>query len=90
MLGINNETMPIEGFNDPFITCAFIDDERIAVSLFYNPNCEHIHFILDNRRRQFVGNFQKFRIPNCNKKNFPYKTFTNVDENEFYTFYRQG
>jgi len=27
---------------------------------------------------------------NCNKKNFPQKAFYNQDNNEVYTFYRQG
>ena len=26
----------------------------------------------------------------CNKKNFPQKCFYNLDNNEVYTFYRQG
>ena len=35
-VGIDNNTMPIEGFNDPFVNCAFVNDDHIAVSLFYN------------------------------------------------------
>ena len=35
-LGLDNYTMPIQGFPDPFITCSFITDDRIAVQLFYN------------------------------------------------------
>jgi hypothetical protein len=30
-LGINDYTMPIQGFADPFCTCSFIDDDRLFV-----------------------------------------------------------
>lgn len=30
-IGINDYTMPIQGFADPFATCSFIDDDRIFV-----------------------------------------------------------
>jgi len=30
-IGINDYTMPIQGFADPFATCSFIDDNRIFV-----------------------------------------------------------
>lgn len=30
-LSINDHTMPIQGFADPFITCSFISDERIFI-----------------------------------------------------------
>lgn len=27
---------------------------------------------------------------NCTKKNFPYKSFYNIERHEIYSFYRQG
>jgi hypothetical protein len=30
-IGINDYTMPIQGFADPFATCSFIDDDKIFV-----------------------------------------------------------
>jgi len=47
LLGINDWTMAIEGFDDPFITCTFIDDERIFVNLFHNYTLTHYHFIFN-------------------------------------------
>ena len=35
-LDINNWTMAIDGFPDPFIVCCFVADDLIFVSLFYN------------------------------------------------------
>jgi len=37
--------MAIEGFEDPYITCTFIDDERIFVNLHHNYDLMHHHFI---------------------------------------------
>ena len=47
-LNIDDYTMPIQGFPDPFITCTFIDDNRIAVQLFYNYSQVHYHFVYDH------------------------------------------
>ena len=30
-IGINDYTMPIQGFADPFATCSFINDDKIFV-----------------------------------------------------------
>lgn len=35
-LGIDDWTMAIQGFADPYIVCCFISEELIFVSLFYN------------------------------------------------------
>jgi len=56
-LGINDYTMPIQGFPDPFITCSFITDDRIAVQLFYNYSQIHYHFIYDHRTGMIDGQF---------------------------------
>ena len=49
-LGLNDYTMPIQGFADPFCTCSFIDDDRIFVQLFYNYDRTHWHFIYDHSK----------------------------------------
>ena len=43
-LGLNNHTMPINDFPDPFISCVFIDDNLIFVNLFHNATLTHYHF----------------------------------------------
>ena len=43
-LGLNNHTMPINDFPDPFISCVFIDDNLIFVNLFHNATLTHHHF----------------------------------------------
>ena len=34
-LGLDDHTMPIENFPDPFINCCFIDDQLVFVNLFH-------------------------------------------------------
>lgn len=36
LLEINNFTMPINNFPDPFITCVFVTDDLLFVNLFHN------------------------------------------------------
>lgn len=59
VLGINDYTMPIQGFADPFSTCSFIDDDKIFVQLFYNYDLTHYHFIYDHSKGSIVGDFYK-------------------------------
>jgi hypothetical protein len=46
-LDINNFTVPNAGFQDPNITCAFINDELIFVNMFHNKTLMHYHFLVD-------------------------------------------
>lgn len=46
-LDIDNWTMAIDGFPDPFIVCCFVADDLIFVSLFYNYRQIHYHFIFN-------------------------------------------
>ena len=55
LLGINDFTMANTDFPDPFITCCFIDDNRIFVNLFYNYSLTHYHFVWDVKKRQIIG-----------------------------------
>ena len=54
-IGINDYTMPIQGFPDPFINCTFISDDLIAVILFYNYSRTHYHFLYNQSTHQIEG-----------------------------------
>lgn len=43
-LGLNDHTMPIDNFPDPFINCCFVEDTLIFVNLFHNATLTHHHF----------------------------------------------
>lgn len=86
-IGINDYTMPIQGFADPFSTCSFITDDRIFVQLFYNYKLTHYHFIYNHSTRSIEGDVYS-TVLKCTAKNFPYKSFYNPDENMVYSFYR--
>jgi hypothetical protein len=89
LLGLNNWTMAISGFPDPYITCCFIDDDRLFINLFYNYDLTHYHFIYDLKNNKIIGKIEK-KVLDCSKKNFPYKCFYNDEKREVYSFYRQG
>jgi hypothetical protein len=44
LLGIDNWTMAINNFPDPFITCCFVTDEMLFVNLFHSHTFMHYHF----------------------------------------------
>lgn len=85
--GLDDYTMPIAGFPDPFIVCCFINDDLICVSLFHNKTLRHFHFIYSDSKKSIVGE-PVIHNMDCTMKNFPYKVFYNDEENELYIFYR--
>lgn len=89
LLGLNNHTMCIQTFPDPFITCCFVSDTKIFINLFHNATLTHYHFLYDIEVREVVGDVVK-RVLDSTKKNFPYNCFYNDERNEIYSFYRQG
>jgi len=71
-LRLDNHTMPIDNFPDPFINCCFIDykDETlIFVNLFYNADQLHHHFFYNYKTKQITSH--EIIPMTCNKKNFP-------------------
>jgi len=88
-LGLNNWTMAIDGFMDPYITCCFISETRVFINLFYNPTLTHYHLFWDIKDKKMIGDFHKETLQ-CTIKNFPYKCFYNDEEDCVHSFYRQG
>jgi hypothetical protein len=43
LLRLDDWTMAIANFPDPFITCCFVSDELLFINLFYTPSCTHYH-----------------------------------------------
>lgn len=50
-IGINNYTMPINNFPDPYITTCFVNDDLLFVNLFYNATLTHHHFFWNKKDR---------------------------------------
>ena len=55
LLKLDKTTEPNFSFDDPFINCCFISDDRIFVALFMNYHLKHIHFIWDCKFKQLFG-----------------------------------
>lgn len=50
----------------------------------------HYHFVYDHSQHAIdEGGFHKYEM-NCNRMNFPYKSFYNPEDDVVYCFYRQG
>lgn len=81
LLKLNDFTIPVAGFCDPYITSSFIDDDRIFVNLFHNVELKQYSFIYSIKADNLISKVQthKFSVE-CSKKNFPYKTFYNYDD----------
>ena len=47
LVGIDNWTMAIQGFPDPYINLVFVTDDIVFVCLFHNYTCTHYHFNYD-------------------------------------------
>ena len=47
IIGIEDNTMAITGFPDPFINCCFIHDEKLYIALMNTETCIHYHFFWD-------------------------------------------
>jgi len=57
VLGIDDWTMVIDGFADPFVNTCFITDDKIYICVFHNGHEEmkHYHFIWDTKASQICG-----------------------------------
>ena len=80
--------MCIHEIADPFITCCFINQNELFVSLYHNHQRMHYHFIYDLDIRAISGNVATKQL--TSRSNFPCNAFYNDDKNEIYCFYRQG
>jgi hypothetical protein len=89
LIGIDDKTMAVSNFPDPFVTCCFVQEKVLFINLFYSYECTHYHFYFDFESRKILGQVKSMVI-GTSKKNFPYKCFYNDEENEVYSFYRQG
>ena len=73
-IGINDYTMPIDNFPDPFINICFINNDTLFCVLYHAYDMCHHHFFYDLKKRK-VSLHTKFVLKDSNTKNFPYKCF---------------
>lgn len=55
LFGINDYTMANGDFQDPFITCTWVGDDKIYVNFFHNHSKTHYHFLWHVRDRRVIG-----------------------------------
>lgn len=61
-LGIDDFTMPISGFPDPFVVCCFISDNKLMVALFHNKTKMHYHFIYDDSKKKIESEIVQMKM----------------------------
>ena len=70
---IDNYTIPISGFSQPFANCCFLDNDNIFFNFFHTISKTHYHFVYDPFKKCIVHDLQKKVIKDCTSKNFPLK-----------------
>ena len=55
ILGINDHTMPIQNFPDPYMCACFINDDLLYVDIHYNPTMTHYHFLWEISKGKVRG-----------------------------------
>ena len=55
LIGLDNHTMCIFTFPDPYITCCFVTDNIVYINLFHNATLTHYHLIYDVDAKRMVG-----------------------------------
>ena len=85
-LGIDNYTIPIDNFPDPYITCCFCTSSFIYVNLYHNYTTTHHSFVYNIKTREVTSHLKIFM--NSNDLNFPYRCFFSTETVEVYSFYR--
>ena len=88
--GIDNNTIPIAGFTQPFATCCFMSDDEIYYNFFYKDTKTHYQFTYCPKEKCVKQDISSIVIEQCTVKNFPNKVFYNAVADELHAFYRQG
>lgn len=55
LLGLDNHTMAVMNFPDPYITCCFLTNDLLFVNLYYNPTGMHYHFFYNIEMNNLEG-----------------------------------
>lgn len=53
-IDINDFTMPVNDFPDPFITCTFINDSILFINLFHSHSLTHHHFFYNRNSKELT------------------------------------
>ena len=56
--GLDDHTMPIDNFPDPFIACTFITNDLLYVNFFYAPDCINHSFLFNHVTRAVTSHIQ--------------------------------
>jgi len=87
---IDNKTIGISGFFQPFCMTCFMEDNDLFFSFFYNHTKTHSHFKYDYVQKKVTSKLSSREIEGCTTKNFPQKCFYSPINKQIDCLYRQG
>ena len=89
--GIDEESKPILGFQNPMVTACFNHEENIFIGVHHRILSIQYNFIYSFKDGgQVLSQIRKSQLVNSTMLNFPNKSFFNEQDKMIYTFYRQG
>lgn len=100
-LNIDDKSKPITGFYEPLITCCFIMNDDVFISVYHRIERKQYHFTYSYKNKSKISEVTVTEIEHCTLRNFPMKSFyspvtgtalTGKTGSPYrcHTFYRQG
>ena len=87
---LDTESKPISGQEEPMITCAFIPNEDLFISVYHRRLKKQIHFTYSWKQNKVLSELVGTIMTNSSGRNFPIKSFYSTVTKNCHTFYRQG
>ena len=87
---VDDQSKPITGFWEPLITCAFIPNDDLFISVYHRFQKKQYHFTYSYKEKKTLSQVVVSEIKDCTPLNFPIKSFYSSVTNNCHTFYRQG
>lgn len=75
--GIDTKTKPITGLLHPMVTCCFINDDNIFISVMHRYYKKVYSYIYSYKENTKLQEFQMTELENCSVMNYSLKSFWN-------------
>lgn len=90
IIGTDNMSKPIEGINEPLISCVFIENDDLFISVYHRREKKQYHFTYSYKLKAKLSNVVVTELPGASSRNFPVKSFYSLVTKNCHTFYREG
>lgn len=87
---MDSGSKPIEGQNEPLITCCFIAEDDMFISVYHRKDKQQHHFTYSYILQKRTSEITVTDLGESTLRNFPIKSFYSLVTKNCHTFYRQG